>query len=129
MLSGLTKYLDGCDPRPHGLLEGSGTPPAHRPDRVLFFGGWHHRDPSVVVDISGHFDVKKKAVYAHKSQFFAPESEDPETLLSQPRFEDWLEQRARHWGLRIGVEHGEPLTVKGEVRVDDPVSTFEGCPW
>ncbi|MBC8514252.1 bacillithiol biosynthesis deacetylase BshB1 [bacterium] len=130
MVAGLEKYLEGCQPQPFGLSEGTDlSPPPFRPDRVLFYGGWHHHKPSVIVDISEDFETKKESVYTHKSQFFSPESTESDTLLSDPQFADWLEQRARFWGFRIGVDYGEPLTVKGEVPIVDPVSTFGGCPW
>lgn len=118
MQSGLAKFLDDPD-----------APPPWRPDRVLFFGGWHHREPSCVVDVTDHMETKVKAAFAHKSQFFDPDSADPETLLSNPMFEEWLRGRANFWGFRIGVEYAEPLTVKGYVPVKDPVDTFLGAPW
>ena len=45
MLSGLKKYLE----------EDKDAPAEWRPDRVLFFGGWHNKNPSAIVDISDHF--------------------------------------------------------------------------
>lgn len=118
MQAGLGKFLEETD-----------APPPWRPDRVLFFGGWHHREPSAIVDITEHIETKVSACFAHKSQFFNPDSNDPETLLSNPLFEEWLRSRANLWGFRIGVEYAEPITVKGYVPVRDPVETFLGTPW
>jgi len=119
MLSGLKKYLE----------EDRDAPPEWRPDRVLFFGGWHNKNPSAIVDISEHFENKLKAVFAHESQFFSKESKDSETLLSNPDFESWLHQRSRYWGQKIGKEYGESITCKGEIPLQDPIKTFLDAPW
>ncbi len=119
MLSGLKKYLN----------EDEQAPPEWRPDRVLFFGGWHNKHPSAIVDITEYFNQKLKAVFAHKSQFFNEDSPDPETLLSDPKFESWMHQRSRYWGQKIGKEYAEPITCKGEIPLNDPVETFLNAPW
>jgi N-acetylglucosamine malate deacetylase 1 len=81
----------------------------HRPKTFFHYMQKYEFEPSFVVDISDVYDVRIKAIRAFKSQFFDPESKEPETLLSTPEFMKFLEARARYYGSRIGVEYGEPF--------------------
>lgn len=65
--------------------------------------------PSFIVDISDVYDVRQKAVRAYKSQFYNPESKDPETLLSKKSFLEFIDTRAKFYGQMIGVKYGDPL--------------------
>lgn len=65
--------------------------------------------PSIILDISDVYQIRKKAIRAYKSQFFNPKSKDPETLLSKKSFLDFLETRVKFYGQLIGVEYAEPL--------------------
>jgi hypothetical protein len=47
-------------------------------------------------------------------------------VLSQKRFLDAIEARARHVGFLVGVEFGEGFLTKRPPRIDDPVAVFEG---
>jgi bacillithiol biosynthesis deacetylase BshB1 len=77
--------------------------------------------PSFVVDISGFLEQKMEAIRAHVSQFHDPNSQDPETRLSEKGFLDVLENRSRFFGSLIGVDAGEPFFVREMLNVDDPV--------
>jgi N-acetylglucosamine malate deacetylase 1 len=77
--------------------------------------------PSFIVDISEFLDEKMEAIRAHKSQFFDPDSADPETRLSQKGFLKALENRSRYFGSMIGVRAGEPFYVAEALNVNDPV--------
>lgn len=76
--------------------------------------------PSFIVDISGFLEEKMKAIRAHRSQFHNPNSNDPETRLSQKGFLDELENRSRYYGSLIGAAAGEPFFVREALNVDDP---------
>ncbi len=77
--------------------------------------------PSFVVDISEHLDQKMEAIRAHSSQFYDPNSTEPETRLTDKRFLDELENRSRYFGSLIGVEAGEPYYVREALNVGDPI--------
>jgi len=78
--------------------------------------------PSFIVDISDFLDEKMAAVRAHSSQFYDPNSKEPETRLSDKNFLFQLETRSRFFGSYIGVAAGEPFYVREALNVDDPIS-------
>lgn len=66
--------------------------------------------PDIVVDISETFHIKMESIRAFKSQFYDPESNEPDSPLTNKDFFDQIEGRARSLGRQIGVEYGEGLT-------------------
>ena len=78
--------------------------------------------PSFIVDISDFLDEKMAAIRAHSSQFYDPNSNEPETRLSDKNFLFQLETRSRFFGSYIGVDAGEPFYVREALNVDDPIS-------
>lgn len=78
--------------------------------------------PSFVVDISSFLDEKMAAIRAHRSQFYDPNSTEPETRLSTREFLIQLENRSRFFGSLIGVSAGEPFFVREALNVEDPIS-------
>jgi hypothetical protein len=62
------------------------------------------------------------AIKAHGSQFYDPNSAEPETMLTGKRFLDDIASRSRYWGTTIGVEFGEPFFVREALNVDDPLA-------
>jgi bacillithiol biosynthesis deacetylase BshB1 len=103
--------------------------PAFRPFKLLYAPSVTEVDaiaPSFVVDITGVFDQKVRAIAAFKSQF-AP---GPGETVSLPfdRFREAAEIAARRQGQRIGVLFGEGFVTRETTRVDDifalPVTSF-----
>lgn len=82
---------------------------AFRPSRLFYYMQTYAFDPNYIVDISGTFETKMKSVNAYSSQFYNPESKEPETFISQPRFFGYIEARARVYGFQIGKDFGEPF--------------------
>jgi len=78
--------------------------------------------PSFIVDISDFLDEKMAAIRAHGSQFYDPNSKDPETRLSSKDFLSQLENRSRHFGTMIGTAAGEPFFVREALNVEDPIA-------
>jgi len=77
--------------------------------------------PSFVVDISDFLEEKMAAIRAHKSQFYNPDSTEPETRLTTKEFLVELESRSRYFGSMIGVAAGEPFFVREALNVEDPI--------
>lgn len=77
--------------------------------------------PSFIVDISEFLKEKTEAIRAHKSQFYNPNSNEPETRLTSKGFLVELENRSRFFGSLIGVQAGEPFYVQEMLNVEDPI--------
>jgi N-acetylglucosamine malate deacetylase 1 len=82
-----------------------------RPKAIYHFIQSQLIEPDLIVDISGHWDSKVKAIKAFRSQFFDPGSNEPETYISKPGFLKMIEARATEFGHAIGVTYGEGFTV------------------
>ena len=88
-----------------------------RPKAVYHYIQSYYIKPDFIVDISDFWDKKIEAIMAFKSQFYEPESDEPETYISDPGFLEYLESRARMWGQIIGVRYGEGFTINRELGV------------
>jgi bacillithiol biosynthesis deacetylase BshB1 len=77
--------------------------------------------PSFIVDISGFLEEKMAAIRAHRSQFFDPNSKEPETMLTGKDFLKRLEDRSRYFGSLISVAAGEPFYVREALNIADPI--------
>lgn len=78
--------------------------------------------PSFIVDVSDFLDGKMEAIRAHKSQFYREGADEPATRISDRRFLDEIETRARFYGSLIGTAAGEPFYVREALNMDDPVA-------
>ncbi|MBA2605824.1 MAG: hypothetical protein H0U96_03015 [Acidobacteria bacterium] len=63
-----------------------------------------------------------KAIAAHTSQFYNPNSKELETRLTGESFLVELENRSRHFGSLIGARAGEPFYVREALNVEDPIA-------
>ena len=77
---------------------------------------------SFIVDVSEHAEGKMAAIRAHASQFWSPDSKEPETRISSEDFLAQIEFRLRYYGSLIGVAAGEGFYVREALNVHDPVA-------
>ena len=89
-----------------------------RPKAVYHYIQWKDIEPDFVVDVTGFIDKKIDSVLAYKTQFFDPNSKEPETPISSKNFTESIDYRARNLGRLIGVEHAEGYTVERYVAVN-----------
>ena len=78
--------------------------------------------PSFIVDVSEFADAKMQSIAAHASQFYNPESIEPETRLTSENFLDQIRARMVYYGSLIGVDAGEPFYVREALNVEDPLA-------
>lgn len=90
-----------------------------RPKLVYHFIQWKNLEPDFVVDVSGFMEMKVEAIMAYASQFYDPDSDEPETPISSKNFTDSVIYRARDLGRLVGVEHAEGFTVERYAAVDN----------
>ena len=108
-LSGLMKIeteLDGVQQK------------AWRPKLVYHYIQWKNIEPDFVVDITGFTDKKIESILAYSSQFYDPNSKEPESPISSKNFLESLNYRSRDLGRIAGVEHAEGFTVERHLAVN-----------
>jgi bacillithiol biosynthesis deacetylase BshB1 len=88
-----------------------------RPKRVYHYIQWKNLEPDFVVDVSGFIEKKLQAIRAYDSQFFDPNSKEPETPISSSNFLESVAYRSRDLGRLVGVEYAEGFTVERTVAV------------
>jgi N-acetylglucosamine malate deacetylase 1 len=76
-------------------------------------------EPDLIVDVSEHWHTKMNAIKAFKTQFFDPNSSEPETYISKPGFLKMIEARGIEFGHAIGGTYGEGFTVRRYPGVDN----------
>jgi N-acetylglucosamine malate deacetylase 1 len=90
-----------------------------RPRNYFQFMQKYEFAPSFIVDVTDVYKTRMDAIRAHGSQFYDPNSVEPETLLSQKSFMDFIETRAKYYGSEIGVRYGEPFYSVEPVGISD----------
>lgn len=89
-----------------------GKPQQHwRPRAVYHYIQDHYHRPDLVVDISSQVEQKIEAIKAFGTQFYRPDSQEPETPISGAAYFDLLKGRWMDYGRYIGVPYGEGFTA------------------
>lgn len=92
---------------------------AHRPDAVYHYIQDRYIKPDFVVNVTPYVHLKMEAVLAYKTQFYNPNSSEPQTPISGKSFLDFLKGRMSEFGRSIGVEYGEGFTAERTPGVND----------
>ncbi|WP_461534340.1 bacillithiol biosynthesis deacetylase BshB1 [Sinomicrobium sp.] len=100
-----------------GLIKIDTGQQAWRPRWVYHYIQWQHITPDVAVDVGDFIKLKKEAVMAYGSQFFDPDSKEPETPITSQNFLDSIEYRARDLGRLVGVDYAEGFTAERTIAV------------
>tara|TARA_B100000809_G_scaffold213190_1_gene217422 strand:- start:13370 stop:14086 length:717 start_codon:yes stop_codon:yes gene_type:complete len=109
-LSGLTKIKTSLDGEQQDKW---------RPKQVYHYIQWKNIEPDFVVDVTGFVDEKIASVLAYSSQFYDPNSKEPETPITSKNFIDSINYRAKDLGRLIGVELAEGFTTERYVAVEN----------
>jgi len=109
-LSGLTKV----ETHENGKAQA-----AWRPKSVYHFVQSQYIQPDFVVDVSDFWEKKLESLRAYKSQFYDPQSKEPETFISNPGFMKLIEARGHEMGYAIGAKYGEGYTVRNFIGVNN----------
>ncbi len=96
---------------------GYGDQEAWRPKNVHHYIQWKDIQPDFVVDVSDYMDVKENAIMAFKSQFYDPNSNEPESPITSKNFIESVNYRARDLGRLTGVDYAEGFTSERYVAV------------
>ncbi len=90
---------------------------AWRPKYVYHYIQWKNLKPDFVVDVSEYMNKKMEAIMAYESQFYNPDSKEPDTPISSKNFTDSIKYRARDLGRLVGVEFAEGFTTERDIAV------------
>lgn len=107
----------------------------HRPAAVFEYMLHDPIEPRFIVDVTGGWEKKMAALACYESQLYqshgqshrqshgraagSGDDREPETKVSSPEYWLAVEGRARHFGLLIGAEFGEPFGSRLPVAVSD----------
>jgi bacillithiol biosynthesis deacetylase BshB1 len=68
--------------------------------------------PSFVIDVTDHYETKRRALRCHESQFRPASTDAVGTRLTSPRFAQLVESRDAQFGALAGVAFAEGVIVK-----------------
>lgn len=85
---------------------------AWRPKVVYHYIQWKNIEPDFVVDITGFTDKKIESILAYRSQFYDPNSNEPESPITSKNFFESLNYRSRDLGRLVGLDYAEGFTVE-----------------
>ena len=91
---------------------------AWRPKVIYMYIQYYNLTPDILLDISGFENQKIDAIKAYESQFYNPNSKEPETVISSPAFFDSLLARTQEWGRQIYVDHAEGFLIERPLGTD-----------
>ena len=97
---------------------------AYRPHKILYSTAFaEFVRPTFVVDITEHYEQRRKAILAFGSQFRPAKTEKKGLVhIGLEELEDTMNRLARHYGQMINVRYGEPFFIKELMQVDDVVA-------
>jgi bacillithiol biosynthesis deacetylase BshB1 len=103
--SGLRRYTAG-DP---------GGDPVWKPDWICYYFINDSERPSFVVDVSDCYEIKRRALDCHVTQFQKLSSGAAPTRLNTPLFRQLIESRDAQFGALAGVAWAEGVVVREPV--------------
>ena len=88
-----------------------------RPAAVYHYIQDRHIEPDFIVDVTDFVERKFECIKAYKTQFFDPNSSEPQTPISGEEFLDVLKGRMQFLGRTIGTKYAEGYTVERQIGV------------
>ena len=96
--SGLRKYQAGGEP--------------WKPEMTSYYFINESAPPSFVIDVTEYYDIKRRALASHSSQFRPPGAGAVHTRLTSPRFTTLIESRDAQFGALAGVDFAEGFVIR-----------------
>jgi bacillithiol biosynthesis deacetylase BshB1 len=98
-----------------GLRRYAAEGEAWKPEWVCYYFINDSAAASFVIDVSEHYETKRRALACHASQFKPAGSSAVETRLTRSTFQQLIESRDAQFGALAGVPFAEGLVVKQPV--------------
>ncbi len=102
-----------------GLLKIETGQSPRRPKIVYHYVQDENFSPDFVVDISEYIDQKFYVMMAYKSQFYDPNSDEPETMISSADFLENVKSKNRIYGRPIWATYAEAFVANRYIWVKD----------
>jgi bacillithiol biosynthesis deacetylase BshB1 len=83
-----------------------------KPDSICYYFINDMAVPSFVVDVSEHYETKRRALACHVTQFQPSQTDAVATRLTSVRFRQLIESRDAQFGADAGVAFAEGIVVK-----------------
>jgi bacillithiol biosynthesis deacetylase BshB1 len=88
---------------------------AWKPEWICYYFINDSAPPSFVVDVSDHYETKRRALASHVSQFRPGAGDAVATRLTAPTFNQLIESRDAQFGALAGVAFAEGVVVREPV--------------
>jgi N-acetylglucosamine malate deacetylase 1 len=98
-----------------GLRRYAADGAAWKPEWVCYYFINDSAPPSFVVDVSEHYETKRRALASHVSQFRPGAGDAVATRLTAPTFTQLIESRDAQFGALAGVAYAEGVVVREPV--------------
>lgn len=98
-----------------GLRRYAAEGEAWKPASICYYFINDSAPPSFVVDVSGHYDVKRQALACHATQFRPAGPGSVATRLTSVRFTQLIESRDAQFGALVGVDYAEGIVMRQPV--------------
>jgi bacillithiol biosynthesis deacetylase BshB1 len=95
-----------------GLRRYTAEGEAWKPESVCYYFINDMAVPSFVVDVSDHYETKRRALACHVTQFQPSQADAIATRLTSVRFRQLVESRDAQFGAVAGVAFAEGIVVK-----------------
>jgi len=92
---------------------------AWRPKSVYHYIQDNFTEPDFVVDITPFIDKKMESIMAYSSQFYNPNSNEPETPISGQSFIESVKAKSRIFGRAIQCDYAEGFNVSRYIGVNN----------
>jgi len=89
-----------------------------RPKAVYHYIQDQFIKPDFVIDITEYMDKKMESIKAYSSQFYDPNSLEPETPISSKNFIESVKAKASIFGRAINCDYAEGFTVERYIGVE-----------
>jgi bacillithiol biosynthesis deacetylase BshB1 len=98
----------------------NGTPQLpFRPRLILHYIQDRMMKPDIVIDVTEVWQQRMQSILAHKSQFYNPASNEPDTYIASKQFLETLDDRAAEFGRSCGFKLAEGFVCKRVMGVAD----------
>lgn len=95
-----------------GLRRYPGEGAAWKADWLCYYFINDSAPPSFVIDVSAHYETKRRALDCHASQFRPPDAATAATRLNTPLFRQLIESRDAQFGALSGCRWAEGFVVR-----------------